>query len=179
MAGSIESISRNLSRQERSREPLQSAPLVETQQTEDKAQPPRIGQQARENEIQYRARERRAWRAKLLARGFGDAPILHAGRTRGLAGAAEQAEIDVFFETIVKLDASFGGGFDQMNSPARRLRLEVQRAIGRTLIQTKAAMHALVELGEIQCGHLRSGGVVGFVVQQFQSRPFVSLESRV
>ena len=84
----------------------------------------------------------------------------------------------MFFETVVELDAPFGGRFDEMNSPARRLRFEVQRAIGGALIQAKTAMHALVKLGEIQCGHLRSG-VVAFLVQQFQLQSFVSLESRV
>ena len=70
-----------------------------------------------------------------------------------LAGAAEQAEIDVFFETVVEFDASFSGGFDEMNSLARRLGLEMQSAMGRTLIQTSAAMHALVELwGDLNAG---------------------------
>ena len=62
----------------------------------------------------------------MLARRFGDAAILHAGRTSRLAGAAEQTEIQVLFETIVKLDAPFGGGFDQMNSAARRFGLQTQ-----------------------------------------------------
>jgi hypothetical protein len=37
---------------------------------------------------------------------------LYAGRAGALAGAAEQAKIEVLFESLVKLDPSIGGGFD-------------------------------------------------------------------
>ena len=60
----------------------------------------------------------------MLARRFGNAAILHAGRTGRLAGAAEKAEIQVIFETIIKLDATIGGGFHQMNPAARRFGLQ-------------------------------------------------------
>ena len=70
----------------------------------------------------------------MLARSFGDAPVLNSGWTGCFAGAAEKAEIEVLLETLVELDPPFGGGLDQMNTPARRFRLEPQRAIGRTLI---------------------------------------------
>ena len=88
----------------------------------------------------------------MFARGFSDAAILHAGRAGALAGAAEQAKIEMFFETFVQFDPPIGCGFDQMNSAARRLRFETQHAIGRALIQTQAAMDALVELGEVERG---------------------------
>jgi hypothetical protein len=41
----------------------------------------------------------------------------------------------MLFEAIVQLDAPVGGSFDQMDSAARRLRLETSDAVGRTLIQ--------------------------------------------
>ena len=86
----------------------------------------------------------------MFARSFGDAPVLHSGWTGCFAGAAEQTEIKMLFEALVEFDAPFGGGLDQMNAPARRLRLEPQRAIGRALVQTETAVDALVELGEVQ-----------------------------
>jgi hypothetical protein len=70
----------------------------------------------------------------MLARGFGDAAVLDAGRAGALASPAEEAKIEVFFETIVKLDPAVSGRFDEVNPAARRLRLETQGAIGGTLI---------------------------------------------
>ena len=70
----------------------------------------------------------------MFARSLGDAPVLHSGWTGCFAGAAEKAEIKVLLEALGELDTPFGGGFDQMNTPARRLRLEAQRAISGTLI---------------------------------------------
>ena len=83
------------------------------------------------------------------------------------------------FKTLVELDAPFGGGFDEMNSPARRLRFEVQRAISRALIQTKAAVDTLVELGKIQTWQLGTDGILWVIVRRFQWRPTVSLVSSV
>ena len=85
----------------------------------------------------------------MFARSFGDAPVLHSGWTGCFAGAAEKTEVNVLFEAVVELDPPFGGGLDQMNAPARRLRLEPQRAIGRALVQTETAVDALVELRKI------------------------------
>jgi hypothetical protein len=65
-----------------------------------------------ENEIENGAREIGARRAEMLSRGFGDASILDAGRTGTLTGAAEQAKIEMFFETLVELNASVRSGFD-------------------------------------------------------------------
>ncbi len=86
----------------------------------------------------------------MFAGGFGDAAILHAGGTSGLAGAAKQTKLQVFFEAIVQLDASVGGSFDQMDSAARRFRLQPRDTVGRTLIQAQAAVNALVEFRKIQ-----------------------------
>ena len=61
------------------------------------------------------ARARRAGRSVLasitvlFAGGFGDAAILHAGRTSGLAGEAEQTKLQMLFEAIGQLDAPVGG----------------------------------------------------------------------
>lgn len=90
----------------------------------------------------------------MLSRGLSNATIMHTGRTGALAGAAEQTEIEVFLETFVQIDPSIGGGLDQMDSAARRFRLEACGAIGRTLVQTQPAVDALVELREIESGDL-------------------------
>ena len=78
-----------------------------------------MGQQLSEDKVQERFDYRRAWRTDMLTRGFGDAAILYAGRTGGLAGAAEQAKLQMFFEAVVQLDAPIGRRFDQVNSAAR------------------------------------------------------------
>jgi hypothetical protein len=64
------------------------------------------------NEIQNGAREIGARRAEMLSRGLGDASVLDTGRTGTLTGAAEETKIEVFFETLVELNASVGSGFD-------------------------------------------------------------------
>jgi hypothetical protein len=68
----------------------------------------------------------------------------------------------MFFEAFGELNASFGGGFHQMYPTARRFRFQAQHAIGRTLVQTKTAMDAVVEFGEIQSGDLRTAGLLLF-----------------
>jgi hypothetical protein len=95
-----------------------------------------MGQHLGENEVQYSPGSVRSRRTDVFPRGFSDAAVLHAGRAGALAGAAEQTEINMFLESVAELDASVGGGFDQMDSAARRFRLEAGGAIGRTLIQT-------------------------------------------
>ena len=115
----------------------------------------------------------------MFSRGFGDASILDTGRAGALTGAAEKAKLEMLLEAIVQFNAPFGCGFDQMDSAARRFRLEAQHAVGRALIQTEAAVDALVELGKVESRH---SGVVGsgyFAVHRFQWRPFVSFEFRV
>jgi hypothetical protein len=55
----------------------------------------------------------------------------------------------MLLKTVSKIDPPFGGGAHQVNSAARRFGLQAQRAVGRALIQTKAAMHAVVDFGKI------------------------------
>jgi hypothetical protein len=64
------------------------------------------------NEIQNGALEIGARRAEMLSRGLRDAPIFDTGRTGRLTGAAEQTKVEVFFETLVELNASVRGRFD-------------------------------------------------------------------
>ena len=117
----------------------------------------------------------------MLARGLGNASVLNTRGTSTLASAAEQAQMKMLLETIIQFDAPFGGGFDQVNPAARRFRFELQSSIGRALIQTEAAVNALVELGKIKSRYPRTAGVGYFAVRRFQWRPFIvsCLEFRV
>jgi hypothetical protein len=98
---------------------LHSGVLVETQQSEHKAQSSGIGQQARENQVQQRPGERRTGRPESFTHGFGNVPISDARRACGFTGATEETKIHMLFESIAQLDPSFCGGFDEMNAPAR------------------------------------------------------------
>ena len=80
-------------------------------------------------------------------------------------------------EAFVELDTSFGGGFNQMNPAARRFRLQLQGAIGRTLIQTEAAMNALVELGEIERRDFCAGAALLFMCVQRQMSFLIQLKT--
>ena len=104
----------------------------------------------------------------MFAGGFGDAAILHAGGTSGLAGAAKQTKLQVFFEAIVQLDASVGRSFDQMDSAARRFRLQPRDTVGRTLIQAQAAVNALIEFGEVEAWDFWFIPGLGSRVEMFQ-----------
>ena len=109
----------------------------------------------------------------MFARALGDAAILHAGGTSGLAGAAEQTKLQMLFEAIVQLDAPVGGSFDQMDSAARRFRLETSDAVGRTLVQAQTAVNALVEFGKVESGDSRFIPGLRGVMGMFQGRPLI------
>jgi hypothetical protein len=107
------------------------------------------GKKLRKRQAQEETHLRRSRRADRFSRRFSNAAILDSGRTGRLAGTAEKAEIKVIFETIIKLNATIGGSFHQMNPAARRFGLQPQHPVRRTLIQTQTAMDALIKLGEI------------------------------
>jgi hypothetical protein len=108
-----------------------------------------VREQLGENNPEYTARNLRARRAELLARRLGDTTVLHARRARALTRAAQKTKIKMIGKALIELDPPLGCGFDKMNAPARRFRLQLQSPIGWTLVQTQAAMNALIELGEI------------------------------
>jgi hypothetical protein len=71
------------------------------------------------------------------------------------------------FEAFREPDSTIGRGLHQMNPAARRFGLQMQSPIGRALIQTKAAVDALIELGDIECSDFRVisfGLIVGDVL---------------
>jgi len=55
----------------------------------------------------------------------------------------------MFLEAVVELDATVRRGLHEVNPAARRLWFQAESPIGRALIETKAAVDAAVELGEI------------------------------
>ena len=74
----------------------------------------------------------------------------------------------MFLEAVVEFDAPIGCGFDQMDSATRRFRFQAQHTIGRTLIQTKAAVDALVELGKIESSDLSVTSLILISFNRFQ-----------
>jgi hypothetical protein len=81
----------------------------------------------------------------------------------------------MFLEALIELNASIGSGFDQMNPAARRFRFQLQDAISRTLVQTKAAVNALVKLWKVKTGQSSIIGMRYFAVRRFQLPPFTVL----
>lgn len=74
----------------------------------------------------------------------------------------------MILESSIRLDAPLGGGADQMNSAARGFRLETQGTIGRALIETKPAVHALIQFGEVKRSDFRLLGVIFLVLSVIQ-----------
>src|SRR5258706_7094430 len=82
-------------------------------------------------------------------------------------------------ETVVQLDAPIGGGFDEMNPAARRFRFQTRHTIGRALIQTQAAVDALVEFGKVEGGNSRLVADCAVMLAVIQVASFVNSQSRV
>ena len=74
----------------------------------------------------------------------------------------------MIFETFRELNATLRGRFDEVNSAARRLRLQVQHAVGRTLVQAQPAVDALIELREVERCDLGQLTAFFFVPEEIQ-----------
>src|SRR5207247_1286299 len=72
--------------------------------------------------------------------------VLDTGRADGLASAAIEAGVHVLGEVgIVSGDLALVDRFDLVDPPAGRVHLDAEYAIGRTVVETEAAMDALLE----------------------------------
>src|SRR5205823_12876965 len=69
--------------------------------------------------------------------------VLHAGRTRGFARPAIEAEIDVPLHLLVQLDPPIGHGAHEVDAAARAVVLISQLDVGWTRRRTQAAMDAV------------------------------------
>jgi len=85
----------------------------------------------------------------------------------------------MFLKTVAEIDASIGGGFDQMNSAARRFRFQTRHTIGRALIQTQAAVNALVEFGQVESSDSRLVADRAVMLAVIQVVSFVNSQSGV
>ena len=93
-------------------------------------------------------------------RGLDQPPVLHSGRTRGLTGAARQAEIDMLDVIVVDLHAPFGDLDHLIDAPARGIHLDAQLAVGRASVEAEPTVDTLVEvalLGSVEEGEVGGG----------------------
>jgi hypothetical protein len=79
----------------------------------------------------------------------------------------------MLLEPIIESDSAAGCRFDEMDSAARGFRFKAGYAVSGALIQTQAAVHTLMQFGEVQGRQLGMGRVIRFVLWQFQCRPIV------
>jgi hypothetical protein len=142
---------------------LDSGSLQEAEKSSKELKAFGKGEKLCKRQAQEETHLRRSRRADDLPRRFSNAAILDSGRTSRLAGTAEQAEIQVILEALVKLNAPFSGSTDQMYSAARRFGFQAKCTVRRTLIQTQTAVDALIEFGKIQCRDLRTIALLLFV----------------
>ena len=123
-------------------------PRGETCETEPRAE---VGQTCRDSEttwtrdrVERRAREPAAILAlaQHLARAFHDPAERHAGRARGLAGAADEARLEMADGRLARRGGTRDDRSDELNASARRIRLVVQNAIGGAIVETQPARNA-------------------------------------
>src|SRR5262249_8048832 len=84
---------------------------------------------------------------ELPARLLEQLPVGNAGGTHGLARAAVQAVVEVRHERITRRDAALREPAHQVQAPAWRIRLDLERAVGRTRGETQPAVDTGVEVG--------------------------------
>ena len=80
---------------------------------------------------------------KMRARAFDEVAVLHAGRTRGFAGAATQTFIQMRNQSWCRFGAAFGEGAHQVNSSARRIGFQTFFGVSWARGKTQAAMNAI------------------------------------
>src|SRR5439155_10556291 len=104
--------------------------------------------------------------AELAARLFQHAPVGHARGTYRLARAAPEALIEMLHQLLARSDPALREPAHQVDASARRIRLDLELAIGRTRGETQAAMNAGVDVarrGRVLGVEPRdSGGAVGW-----------------
>jgi hypothetical protein len=77
------------------------------------------------------------------ARAFNQASIMDSRRTRGLASATTEAQIEMAGRFVVEFDTAFGERLHQVDSPAWRVHLASSRDVSWTGLGAKPAMNAV------------------------------------
>ena len=127
----------------------QSAPLVEAQQVEAKAQPLGMGQGRPQEEP---VNPFQGCPLLVLGQGLGagvfhDAAVGDAGGTDGFAGPALEAHFPVGDDAVADAHPPLVDGPHQGNAAPGRFRLYSQGGVGGAGAETQAAMDAAVQVG--------------------------------
>ncbi len=108
-----------------------------------------VGEEVAERPAAEAARQRRPHRAtfELAARLLEQARVRHARRAHRLAGAAGQAVVEVLEQRMARRDAALGEPAHQVEPPARRVGLDLERAVGRAGGEAQPAVDAGAQVG--------------------------------
>ncbi len=103
-----------------------------------------VGHQPHQGPLAEPARERALAHAalELPARHLEQPAVGHARGAGGLAGAAAQAMVEVLEQRVAGRDARLGEAAHEVEAPARRVGLELERAVGRAGGQAQPAVDA-------------------------------------
>jgi hypothetical protein len=77
------------------------------------------------------------------ARAFNQASVVNAGRTRGFASAATEAQVEMTGGVVVEFDASFGERLHQVDATARRIHLASSCDVSWAGLGAKSAVNAV------------------------------------
>ena len=124
------------------------AALAQPQQVRDGVHAFAVGQHGGQHPARERACGRRATDAlfDLAARGLEHAAVRHARGAHGLARPAVEAAVEVADQRVVGRDAAVGEAAHEPDAAARRVRLELERAISRARGEAQATVDAGVQV---------------------------------
>ncbi len=128
----------------RTRQRLQSRPLIKPHESRVASQPPERWQDVR---IEVFAKPRRQPRPLVVFRDLRprllqQAAVRHPRRTRGLAVQAAQATIDVGDKRVAQRQPPRIDLHDLVDTTARRIHFRAQRAVRRALVETQPTVNA-------------------------------------
>ncbi len=138
-------------------EPLPPAALIEAERAQQRAQARRIREDAVDEGRQHPAVPGSAVPLDLRARRLEQLAERHAGRTRRLAGATAEAEVEVPAERLGERDPSLGGRAHEIETAPWRVHFLAEHTVGRTLRQADPAVDARADRVEIRRVGTREG----------------------
>src|SRR5215470_19038788 len=111
---------------------------------------------AEEERVHESAPRRAALVLDIAPRGLQQRAERHSGRTRGLARAATETEIEMPNVGVGNVEPPFGDGAHEVDTAARRVHFLAENAIGGTGRQADPAVHA--GSNRINCSGVREAG---------------------
>src|SRR5262245_29851752 len=112
---------------------------------------------AEEERVHESAPRRAALVLDIAPRGLQQRAERHSGRTRGLARAATEAEVEMPNVGVGNVEPPFGDGAHEVDTAARRVHFLAENAVGGTGGQTDTAVHA--RSNRIDCSGCRESGL--------------------